>query len=114
MCQGQIRNLSTDLVEVRLRLEYVEKYKEQGALNYISEGDKIELLKYIAPIVKPDDNDEFAKRSDNFMYGLMLASIEQMPSLSYARRQLCDIAVMLRNKRSPDGRILGCEQHPRV
>ncbi len=98
-CQNQIRDLSIEL-SIRHNLEYIEKYKKQGALNYISECDKIELLKYIAPIVKSDDNDEYAKRFDKFTYGLMLASIEHMTSLSYARRQLCDIAVMLEKKTS--------------
>jgi len=99
-CQGQVNQLSTDLVEVRLRMEYVEKYKKQGAFDYISEGDKGELLQYIAPIVRLDDEDELAKRFDNFMYGLMLASIEQLPSFKYARHQLCDIAALLERKSS--------------
>ena len=51
----------------------------------ISEGDKGELLTQIAPLVRSDEADEFAKRFDNFMYGLILAHIEQMPAFQYAK-----------------------------
>ncbi|MCC8044821.1 MAG: DEAD/DEAH box helicase family protein [Clostridiales bacterium] len=115
-CQSLVQQLSEDLVEVRLRREFVEKYKKQGAFDYISENDKGELLKHIAPVIHLDDwkappgdgsgkdtsrlggIDELALRFDNFMYGLMLASVEQMPSLKRARGQLCDIAVLLEHK----------------
>ncbi|MCD8048362.1 MAG: DEAD/DEAH box helicase family protein [Clostridia bacterium] len=97
-CQNEVRNLSTDLIEVRLRREYVEKYKKQGAFDFISEGDKGELLEHIAPIIHLDDNDEFAKRFDNFMYGLMLASIELLPTFNHAKNQLCKTAALLQTK----------------
>ena len=44
------------------------------------------------------DTDEFAKRFDNFMYGLILAQIAHMPSFAHARKQLCDIAISLERK----------------
>ncbi len=94
-CQGQIKQLSVELITVRLQLEYVEKYKKPDAFDFISEGDKGELLQHIAPLVRLDNEDELAKRFDNLMYGLMLASIEQTSSFNYARRQLCDIAAQL-------------------
>lgn len=99
-CQGQVRELSPELVEVRLRLKYVEKYRQDGAFDCLSEGDKGELLESVAPLVHLDEEDEFAKRFDNFMYGLMLASIEQMPSLKRARKQLCDTASLLERRTS--------------
>lgn len=79
-------------------MQSVEKFKKPGALNYISEGDKGELLQQIAPIVRLDDNDEYAKRFDNFMYGLIIASMEQMPSFKYAQKQLRDMATLLERK----------------
>ncbi len=38
-CQGQVLQLSMELVEVRLRMQYVEKYKKPGAFDFISESD---------------------------------------------------------------------------
>ncbi len=99
-CQNLVQQLSEDLVEVRLRRKYVEKYKKTGALDSISENDKGELLQNIAPLIHINDDDELALRFDNFMYGLMLASVEQMPSLKHARKQLCDIAALLEHKSS--------------
>lgn len=97
-CCGQVGALSPKLVSVRLRLQNVERYKQREAFDLLSEGDQSDLLQYIAPIVTMDDPDEYAKRFDNFMYGLMLASMEQMPAFRYAKKQLCDMATLLERK----------------
>ncbi len=97
-CRNQVVELNTELIAVKLRLQYVEKYKKEEIYVSISEGNKAELLKYIAPIVRNNDDDELAKRFDNFMYGLMLASMEQMPAFKYAKKTLCDIASLLERK----------------
>ena len=97
-CYSQVLALNTDLIAVRLHIQSVEKFKKPGAFNYISEGDKGELMQQIAPIVHLDDNDEFAKRFDNFMCGRMIAQIEQMPSLKNAQKQLRDIGTLLERK----------------
>ena len=99
-CHAQVLALNPDLISVKLKLQYVEKYKKESAFDSISEGDKGELLQHIAPLVRLDDSDELAKRFDNFMYGLMLASMEQMPAFQPAKKQLCDIAALLERKGS--------------
>lgn len=99
-CHRQVLALRPELIAVKLRIRYVEKYRNPEAFVFISEGDKGELIKEIAPIVQLDDNDELAKRFDNFMYGLVLAQIEQMPSFQYGREQLQDIAALLERKAS--------------
>ncbi len=86
------------LISVKLKLQYVEKFKQETAFDAISEGDKGELLQHIAPLVHLNDEDELAKRFDNFMYGLMLASMEQMPSFKRAKKVLCEIAGLLSRK----------------
>ena len=97
-CHGQVANLKRELIAVKMRLRYVEKYQKEDAFAHISDLDKGELEREIAPLVFLDDPDEFAKRFDNFMYGLMLAHLEQMPSFKYAKKQLCDMAVLLEKK----------------
>ena len=99
-CHKQVMALNSNLIAVKLRMQYVEKYKKPEAFMSISEGDKGELLTQIAPLVHSDEADEFAKRFDNFMYGLMLAHIEQMPAFQYAKKQLCDTASLLERKAS--------------
>ncbi len=97
-CHRQVLALSTELIAVKLQMQAVEKYKKPEAFASISEGDKGELLKRIAPLVRAAEADEFAKRFDNFMYGLMLAKIEKAPAFKYAKKQLCDIATLLERK----------------
>ena len=97
-CHRQVMDLRRELITVKMRLRYVEKYQKEDAFNYISELDQVELIREIAPLVFLDDPDEFAKRFDNFMYGLMLAHLEQMPSFKYAKNQLCDMATLLEKK----------------
>ena len=97
-CHKQVTALNPKLISVKLQMQYVEKYKKQDAFLSISEGDKGELLTQIAPLVQSEETDEFAKRFDNFMYGLMLAHIEQMPAFKYAKKQLCDTASLLERK----------------
>lgn len=99
-CHSQVVALNPELISVKLKLQYVEKYKNESVFDSISEGDKGELLQHIAPIVRLDDTDELAKRFDNFMYGLMLASMEQMPAFKPAKKELCDIATLLEKKAS--------------
>lgn len=97
-CQKQVTLLNTDLTAVRLRLQYVEKYKNRETFAHICETDKTELEEQIAPLVHLDDTDVYAKRFDNFMYGLMLAHAGQMPGFKHAKKQLCDMAGMLEHK----------------
>ena len=97
-CHNQVVELDPKLISVKLKLQYVEKYKQETAFDAISEGDKGELLQHIAPLVHLNDEDELAKRFDNFMYGLMLASMEQMPSFKRAKKVLCEIAGLLSRK----------------
>ncbi len=97
-CHRQVSSLNPDLVAVKLRLQYVEKYKKPDAFLSLSQGDKGELLAQIAPLICSQEPDEFAKRFDNFMYGLILAQIEQLPAFPHAKRQLCETASLLERK----------------
>ena len=78
-CQSQVAELNASQIAVRQRMQFVDKYKDISSFSHISEGDQGELLQQLAPLVDLNDPDECAKRFDNFMYGLMLASIERLP-----------------------------------
>ena len=100
-CNAQIKALDQGEVQrvaVKLKREYVERYRNIEKFTYISEGAKGELITHIAPLVYMDDKDEYAKRFDNFMYGLMIANIEAMPTFKSAKNQLCNIAAELERK----------------
>lgn len=97
-CNEQVKALNTELVSVKLKREYVERYNKIESFTYISEGAKGELITHIAPLVYMNESDEYAKRFDNFMYGLMIAHIEAMPAFKHAKKQLCDIAAAFEKK----------------
>ena len=97
-CHEQIKALNPERIAVKLRLQYVEKYKERSAFAVLSEGDKGELIHEIAPLVTLADTDEAAKRFDNLIYGMMLARLEAAPSFQRMKNQLCDTAAMLEKK----------------
>ena len=88
ICHKQVSALNQEIISVKLKRQYVEKYKKMDAFTILSEGDKSELLKEIAPLVYLEEKDEAAKRFDNFMYGLMIAHLEGLPGFKYAKRQL--------------------------
>jgi type I restriction enzyme R subunit len=92
---AQINALNPELASVKLQLQYIEKYKNIDAFVHLSDLDKHDLIVYLAPIVFMDDTDEFAKRFDNFMYGLMIAQIEGMPQFKKAKKQLINICANL-------------------
>ncbi|MBP1153641.1 MULTISPECIES: DEAD/DEAH box helicase family protein [unclassified Paenibacillus] len=88
----QINFLNPELVSVKMQLQYVEKYKHKTAFVSLSDVDKSNLIAYLAPIVYMDDTDEYAKRFDNFMYGLMLAHIEGSAQMNKAKKQLMEVS----------------------
>ena len=97
-CHGQIKQLNDDLISVKLKREFVEKYRNIESFTSLSEGDKGELVDNIASLVRMEETDEFAKRFDNFMYGLIISCIEGKPSFKQAKKQLCEVAQALEKK----------------
>ena len=98
LCNHEVCDLSYDLVSVRLKTEYVEKYKKPENWTALSDLNVLELERQIAPLIQNYDTDEFAKRFDNFMYGLMLANMDQLPTMAYLKKQLCITAQSLEKK----------------
>lgn len=60
VCHDQVQTLDRELVEVRLRLQFAEKYSRVEAFACVGEAEKSELLQQIAPIVRMNDTDEYA------------------------------------------------------
>ena len=97
-CHEQIMALNTSLVSVKLNLKYVEYFKDKKVLTVINESEKADLEYYIAPLVYNPEQDEYAKRFDNFMYGLMLAQIGSLPSFKHAKNELIKVSESLQKQ----------------
>ena len=97
-CAGQVAALSYDLVSVRLKMEYVERYKDEKAYVNLSETAKRELVMQIAPLVVSMEKDSTAKRFDNFAYGLIVAGMERMKTYLHAIQQFKNICELLQGQ----------------
>jgi type I restriction enzyme R subunit len=86
--RGQVEALNMELVTVRMKRRYVEKYRAPAAFVALDETDRFDLGKHVASLVSEDESDEFARRFDAFMYGLMLAAVEGAPALKGYRSRL--------------------------
>lgn len=91
----QINALNTELISVKMQLQHIEKFKKANVFVCLSDLDKHDLIVHLAPIVFMDDTDEYAKRFDNFMYGLMIAQIERLPQFKKGKKQLINICTNL-------------------
>ena len=89
---NQVAALNMELVSVRLQRGTVEKFKVLAAFEKISAQDKHDLIHRLAPLVYNEEQDEYAKRFDNFMYGLMLATRESASMFRKLKAQLCNLA----------------------
>lgn len=97
-CHQSVCDLSYDILSVRLKTEYVEKYRKAENWTSLSDMSVLELERHIAPLIASTEIDEFAKRFDNFMYGLMLANIDKLSTLTYLKKQLSLTAEGLEKK----------------
>jgi len=96
---AQINALNTELVHVKLNLQYVEKFRRKEAFVWLSEKDKNDLIKHLSPLVYMDDTDEHAKWFDSLMYGLMLYQIENdKVLLGKGKKQLISICTSLQKR----------------
>lgn len=102
--QGQVYDLIKDkepdeiLTKIRLQFKNVEKYSKKESYICLSEQDNHNLIRHVAPLVYMEDKDEYAKRFDNLMYGLILARMESLPSYNKAKKQLCLLMEELEKK----------------
>ena len=97
-CSRQIVELNIELVSVKLKLEYVERYKRIEEYKVITESARVELVGELAPLVHMKDRDMYAKRFDNFMYGLILAKVQGLPTYHHAAMQLNSICELLASR----------------
>ncbi len=97
-CSGLIQKLNRDRAEVHLQLQYVNKFKQEGALQKLSDLDQDELLTYIAPIIHLMGGEELAKRFDNMLYGIMLGMMTGASYVQQAIQSVCRLCARLEKK----------------
>ncbi len=91
----QLNSLNPELISVKMQRQYLENYKKADAFVSLTDLDKHDLIAHLAPLIYMEDTDEFAKRFDNFMYGLMLAQIEGIAQFKKGKKQLVTVCANL-------------------
>lgn len=94
----QVQDLNKELIAVHMQLRHVEKYERIEAYSCLSEQDGHNLSKHVGPLITMDDKDEYAKRFDNLMYGLIITQMEMLPGFKKAKNQVCTLMGALEQK----------------
>ena len=95
---AQIKALNRELTAVRLQLAHVDCYSAKERFVSLDEQDKYRLCKFVSPLVFMDEEDEYARRFDNLMYGLMIGLIETTPAYTAYMNRLRKIGQALETK----------------
>jgi len=95
---SQIQALNLELISVRMQLQYIEKFKHKEAFVSLSDSDVHEMNTNLASLVFMEERDEYAKRFDNLMYGLMLGVLEASKTFKRNKKQLIQIGQALQKK----------------
>ncbi len=71
-----IQSMNPERIEVKLKLRYVEKYKDEKQFTALSDADRADIIEHLANLVSSYETDENAIHFDNAMYGLMVTALE--------------------------------------
>lgn len=71
-----IQSMNPERIEVKLKLRYVEKYKDEKQFMALSDADRADIIEHLANLVSSYETDENAIHFDNAMYGLMVTALE--------------------------------------
>ena len=80
---GQIDSWDTDKVAVRLKREYVERYRDEKSFTYLDDLNVHDLVRELAPLAHYDESDVYALRFDALMYALMVERANGRPAAAY-------------------------------
>ncbi|PLS24623.1 DEAD/DEAH box helicase family protein [Bifidobacterium imperatoris] len=83
---GQITSWDTTKVAVRLKREFVERYRARKSFEYLSELNVRELTHELAPLAHYDESDSYALRFDALMYGFMVAAATNQPTAAFTTK----------------------------
>lgn len=95
-----IGKLNTNLINVRNKLKYVDKYKTEEAWQYLSVLDVKEIKSQITPLIDPNGDEESSKLFDLWLFNIELAQIEGDKDYSKAVQKVTTICSALLDKLS--------------
>ncbi|KFI94591.1 DEAD/DEAH box helicase family protein [Bifidobacterium stellenboschense] len=94
---GQIGSWDATKAAVRLKREFVERYRAAGAFDSLTELDVHDLVHELAPLAHYDEPDVYALRFDALMYAMMVSCAGGRPAGACAAK-IRSIAVRLNER----------------
>ncbi len=82
--------LNEEDFRVRMKLQFVEKYRNRDQWNALSNLDVLEIEKHIATLYTDSKSDESARWFDLMMLNLMLAQLQQSPRQNFYQLQVTE------------------------
>lgn len=86
--QEGICSLNPERIEVKLKLRYVEKYKDEKCFECMTDADKEDIIEHLAALISSCETDENAVNFDNSMYGLILSALEKNRNLNRIKNHI--------------------------
>ena len=86
--QEGICSLNPERIEVKLKLRYVEKYKDEKCFECMTDADKEDIIEHLAALISSFETDENAVNFDNSMYGLILSALEKNRNLNRIKNHI--------------------------
>jgi type I restriction enzyme, R subunit len=85
-----IAAFSPDDFRVKMKMQWVDKYKDIQQWNALSQLEVLEIEQHLAPLYSDENSNEPARRFDLMMLNCMTAKLEQMPREQLYRMQVQD------------------------
>ncbi len=96
---SSVASLNTEQFQVRQQLEFVEKYSDPNAFQYLNIVEAETVISHLARLVPALNDDEAARRLDILMYRMILAKAEADESAYHSiSRKIQRIAASLEQK----------------
>lgn len=73
---------------MKLKLRYVEKYKDEKCFECMTDADKEDIIEHLAALISSCETDENAVNFDNSMYGLILSALEKNRNLNRIKNHI--------------------------
>ncbi len=94
-CIEKIRKLNRNLINVSYNLQYVDKYSEEKAWEYVGVLDLKEIKKQIIPLIDASVDSERAKRFDAWLFNMELTELVGVDDYSFAVQVVTTICARL-------------------
>ena len=96
--KGKITNLNRELINVSYNLQYVDKYSDDKAWDFLTALELREIKQQLTPLIEADADNESAKKFDLWLFNIELAELVGEEDYSKAIQAVTTICSALLDK----------------